>query len=103
MALNAAVEPILIRDRRAVMVKVIRTALRGMFQPGLTYKEERVSVYVKMMDNGNYEGQAGTYICNEGGKWQSLVSSEGPGLARCGSYGANAGRGDIDNENGGHD
>jgi hypothetical protein len=36
MALKAAVEPILISERRQVMVKVRRTALMGMFQPGLT-------------------------------------------------------------------
>jgi hypothetical protein len=41
MALNAAVEPILIKDRRDVMRKVSKTALSGMFQPGLTYKEGR--------------------------------------------------------------
>lgn len=38
MALNATVDPILIRDKRVVIVKVRRTALRGMFQPGLTFK-----------------------------------------------------------------
>ena len=36
MALKATVEPMLIRDKRQVMVKVIMTALRGMFQPGFT-------------------------------------------------------------------
>jgi len=36
MALNATLEPMLINERRAVMIKVSRTALRGMFQPGLT-------------------------------------------------------------------
>lgn len=36
MALNATLEPMLISDRRAVIVKVSRTALSGMFQPGLT-------------------------------------------------------------------
>lgn len=36
IALKAAVEPILISDRRQVMVKVIRTAFRGIFHPGLT-------------------------------------------------------------------
>ena len=34
-ALKAAVLPMLIRERREVMSQVIRTALRGMFQPGL--------------------------------------------------------------------
>lgn len=38
MALNATVDPILMRDRRVVMVKVRRTAFKGMFQPGLTYQ-----------------------------------------------------------------
>lgn len=37
MALKATVEPILIKDSRQVIVKVIRTALSGIFQPGLTY------------------------------------------------------------------
>ena len=45
MALNATVEPILINDRRAVMTKVIKTALSGMFQPGLTFKEGMLLVY----------------------------------------------------------
>lgn len=36
MALNATVDPILMRDKSVVIVKVIRTELRGMFQPGLT-------------------------------------------------------------------
>ena len=85
------------------MVKVSRTALSGMFQPGLTYIEGSVLVYAKLVGNGNCCGQASTYICEEGRKWQSLISSEGPGLAGCSSYGTNAGRGDIDNEDGGHD
>lgn len=37
-ALNAAVLPMLINDRSAVQQKVTRTALSGMFQPGLTYE-----------------------------------------------------------------
>jgi hypothetical protein len=37
MALNATVEPMLMSERRQVMTKVIRTELRGIFQPGLTY------------------------------------------------------------------
>jgi len=36
IALNAAVEPILMRERRQVITKVRRTALSGIFQPGLT-------------------------------------------------------------------
>jgi hypothetical protein len=36
MALKATVEPMLMSERRHVMVKVRRTALSGMFQPGLT-------------------------------------------------------------------
>ena len=36
IALKATVEPILINERRHVMVNVRRTALSGMFQPGLT-------------------------------------------------------------------
>jgi hypothetical protein len=36
MALNATVEPMLIRERRVVMRKVRTTELRGIFQPGLT-------------------------------------------------------------------
>ena len=38
MALNATVDPILIRDKSVVIVKVRRTAFNGIFQPGLTYK-----------------------------------------------------------------
>ena len=40
IALNATVEPILIRDRSVVMVNVMRTEFRGMFQPGLTCQVE---------------------------------------------------------------
>ena len=36
IALKATVEPMLMRERRTVMMKETRTALRGMFQPGLT-------------------------------------------------------------------
>lgn len=36
IALKATLEPMLINERRAVMTKVRRTALSGMFQPGLT-------------------------------------------------------------------
>lgn len=36
IALNATVEPMLIKDSRAVIRKVSRTALSGMFQPGWT-------------------------------------------------------------------
>jgi len=36
IALNAAVDPILISERRQVMTKVINTAFKGMFHPGLT-------------------------------------------------------------------
>ena len=36
MALNATVDPMLIKARRQVMVNVIRTEFNGMFQPGLT-------------------------------------------------------------------
>jgi len=52
MALNATVEPILIKDRRVVIVKVSRTALSGIFQPGLTYeiKEEKGSPLSRAKD-----------------------------------------------------
>ena len=46
MALNATEEPILIKERRHVIMKVSITALRGIFQPGLTCKE-MVLVYAK--------------------------------------------------------
>ena len=36
MALNAVVEPMLMSDRRQVISHVSSTALRGIFQPGLT-------------------------------------------------------------------
>ena len=35
-ARSATLEPILMRERRMVMTRVIQTALRGIFQPGLT-------------------------------------------------------------------
>jgi hypothetical protein len=37
MALNATVEPMLMRERSVVMTKVRMMALRGMFHPGLTW------------------------------------------------------------------
>lgn len=37
IALKAAVEPMLIRERRIVMSNEIMTELTGMFQPGFTY------------------------------------------------------------------
>jgi len=43
IALNATVEPMLIRDRSVVMVNVMRTEFRGMFQPGLTCQESRLA------------------------------------------------------------
>src|SRR5438874_1358162 len=52
--------------------------------------------------NENDEGQDGTYICDEGRKRKPLVSRKGPRLPRYSGHGANAGRGDIDDENGGH-
>jgi hypothetical protein len=51
MAWNATVEPILIKDRRVVIMNVSRTALSGIFQPGFTYKEETLSVHTKSMGN----------------------------------------------------
>ena len=36
MALNAAVEPMLIRAKRLVITNVRMTAFRGIFHPGLT-------------------------------------------------------------------
>jgi len=35
-ALRAAVEPMLMRERRMVTTRETMTALRGMFQPGVT-------------------------------------------------------------------
>ena len=57
MASNATVEPILIRERRHVIIKVSKTALRGMFQPGLTCKGEKISVYTKLTANNDDCGQ----------------------------------------------
>ena len=37
MANRASVEPMLIRERRAVTTRETMTALRGMFQPGVTW------------------------------------------------------------------
>jgi hypothetical protein len=39
----------LIKERRVVMTKVIMTALRGIFQPGFTYKEGMMLVRVLPM------------------------------------------------------
>jgi hypothetical protein len=49
MALNATVDPMLIRERRVVIRNVTNTALRGMFHPGLTYQAG--SVYSKTTTN----------------------------------------------------
>lgn len=49
MALNATVDPMLIRERRVVIRNVTNTALRGMFHPGLTYRAG--SVYSKTATN----------------------------------------------------
>ena len=43
MALNATVDPMLIRDKRVVIVNVMRTEFRGMFHPGLTFQTIQVS------------------------------------------------------------
>ena len=37
MAFRATVEPMLMRERRIVTTRETRTALRGMFQPGVTF------------------------------------------------------------------
>lgn len=37
MAFRATVEPILMRERTTVTPRETRTALRGMFQPGVTW------------------------------------------------------------------
>ena len=39
IALNATVEPMLISESNTVKARDISTALKGMFQPGLTCKE----------------------------------------------------------------
>lgn len=57
MALNATVEPILIKERRHVIIKVSTTALRGMFQPGLTCEEEKISAYAKSMAHNDGRGK----------------------------------------------
>ncbi len=43
IALNATVEPMLIRDRSVVMVNVMRTEFKGMFHPGLTCQVNNIS------------------------------------------------------------
>jgi hypothetical protein len=43
IALRATVEPMLMRERRMVMRSEMKTALRGMFQPGLTWWRTCVS------------------------------------------------------------
>jgi hypothetical protein len=44
MALNATVEPMFIKLSSVVIEKVSITLLRGMFQPGLTYKVNLILV-----------------------------------------------------------
>lgn len=39
IALKATVDPILIRERSVVITNVRRTAFKGMFHPGLTYRD----------------------------------------------------------------
>ena len=43
IALRATVEPMLMRERRMVMTREMKTALRGIFQPGLTWWRTCVS------------------------------------------------------------
>lgn len=79
MALNATVDPMLIKDKRVVIKKVRRTELSGMFQPGLTCQVKIVLAEIRIKIAGIGEI---TYISNERGKGKSLVSSERPCLAR---------------------
>ena len=45
MALKATVEPMLMRERRIVTTRETRTALRGMFQPGVTFATTSISFH----------------------------------------------------------
>lgn len=74
MALNAAVLPMLIKDRSEVQQNVTMTALNGMFQPGLTY-----SIIISLLHIGIAERKP--YMGKKAGTRQSAISAEGPELS----------------------
>lgn len=61
MALNATVDPMLMRDKSVVIVKVMRTEFKGIFQPGLTY--EVMDMLVQYAEGNSRERL--TYPMNE--------------------------------------
>jgi hypothetical protein len=78
MALNATLEPILIRERRTVITNETITAFKGISHPGRTWRRS-VNAFIKRR-----YGTFGTYMSKEARKWKSLVSSKSEHLARCG-------------------
>ena len=71
MAVNAAVEPMLIKESRAVIARETRTEFRGIFHPGLTcltgyYCASRLIL------------QGSAYMAEELAEWYTVITSEGP-------------------------
>lgn len=94
IALKATVEPMLMRERRQVMVKVRRTALSGIFQPGLIYS---------LCQQHPSHSPVNTYVGNEAGERQAVIASERPSLSRdCGNC-ADTSRCDVDDDDSRHD
>lgn len=94
-AWKAAVLPILIRERRLVMRNVMRTAFKGIFQPGLIYA--RQSFLFSKLQSG------WTYMRDKIGEGNSAISSKRPQLTRDSSQGADDRRCDVDDHNRYHD
>lgn len=69
MAVNAAVEPMLIKESRAVITRETRTEFKGMFHPGLTcltgyYSVSRLIVEVS------------AYMAEEFAEWYTVITSK---------------------------
>ena len=95
---KAAVEPMLMRERRQVIMKVMMTELSGMFHPGFTCRRCQTS---QQFTHGGRIIAA--YMADEGGERQAIVSGKRPCLSRHGGDGADACRCDIDDQDGCHD
>lgn len=73
MARRAVVEPMLIRERRAVTTKETITAFSGMFQPGATYSCQNNLIVCQYRF---------PYLSKELRKRETAIASKRPELAR---------------------
>lgn len=71
MAVNAAVEPMLIKESRAVIARETRTEFKGMFHPGLTCLTSYYYASRLIM-------QSSTYMAEEFSEGYTVITSEGP-------------------------